>query len=88
MHTCNWKVLILVAMLCIDGSARAAPHTATNSPVEADVAAEQSIPPVVHQESDRLADTDGTKVPEPQGLLLVAMATCGLTAIHLRRRWG
>lgn len=31
---------------------------------------------------------DGPIVPEPQGLVIAAMAICGFTAIHLRRRWG
>ena len=89
MQLCNWKIrVIATAMLCICSGAHATSSNESNSPLEADGAVAQSVPATTISELDQLADADGIKVPEPQGLLFVAMAICGLTAIHLRRRWG
>jgi hypothetical protein len=40
------------------------------------------------QNLGKLTVTGGIDIPEPQGVLVAAMAICGLAAIHLRRRWG
>jgi hypothetical protein len=89
MRRCNWKIrIIAMAMLCICVSAQAALPNETSSPLVAECAVAQAVPVDTDSELEKRADTDGIKVPEPQGLLFVAMAICGLAAIHFRRRWG
>jgi hypothetical protein len=89
MRSHSWRFnVVVLAILCFCGVTSAGSINETSSPRDVDYAVLPSGATISAQEPDTNSDTDGIQVPEPQGLLFVAMAICGLTAIHLRRRWG
>jgi hypothetical protein len=92
------------AILCTGSVTQAAWRSATSLPGEdtaaihlpATFSAPASSPtPIIFQQNDEAVSARVAKPLlavaaqiGPQEALLAAMAVCGLTAIHLRRRWG